>query len=128
MSFTLRLRTRWFIGMGALLVLFAVGCDPLQAVTFDNQAPIDVKLDIRTVPLDYSGNPRLNWNDPGVIINAFQSKTIAGVRKTREGGGRYKYSVIAVTETNEVVFFKIFTWDELHDMNWTVVIPTPQNK
>ena len=121
-----RLRTTWFIVIGLLLAFFAIGCDDYQVVTFDNQASFSIKVDMRSVSLDYSGTPSLTWEDPVVIIEAGQSQGLVGPRlaKTRKAAtmrGK-KFVVVAVNETNEIVFSKVFTWDELHDMNWTVVI------
>ncbi len=105
------------------LVLFAIGCERWQAITYVNQTPSTVKVDLSLVTPDYTDTPTLTWNDRGVVIGVGESKKyLTPVPDSREGGIRYKYTVVAVTEKNEVVFSKVFTWDELHDMNWTVGI------
>jgi len=121
-----RLSKVCFIVIGLILVLFAAGCDPYQVITVDNQASYPIKVDIRSVDLDYSGTPSLTWDAPAVLIEAGKSQgAVAPIWDDRTVGSMNKYVVIAVTQTNEVVFSRVFTWDELHDMNWTIVIPPP---
>lgn len=118
-----RLTTVWFIVIGLALVLFATGCDPYQVVTVENRTSFPIKADIGTEPLDYSGTPRLMWEDPVVVIEAGQSQRfVAPISKGRSVGSERKYPVVAIAETGEVVFYRVFTWDELHDMAWRVVI------
>ena len=38
-----------------------------------------------------------------------------------------KFLVEAKTENEEVVYSKNFSWQELHDMNWEIVIPPLEN-
>jgi hypothetical protein len=108
-----------------LVTIFATGCEPYQAITFENKNTVPVKVILYPVPQDYTGNPTRTWNDPGDVIGAGESKKfvtqVSDTRVTRE-----KYVVIAVFETNEVALSKIFTWDELHDMDWTIVILSPE--
>ena len=124
----MHVRFRWVrvsLVAGALLVLFLVGaCDSWQAITFVNHASSRVKVDLRAVPLDYSGTPTLRWDDAGDIIEAGQSKQLlTPVQRSRESRTRLKYTMVAVTEDNEVVLARVFTWDELHDAEWRVIIP-----
>ena len=109
--------------MLSLLGLFAIGCEPYQAITFENKTTVPVKVIEYRVPQEYTGNPTGTWNDPGAgdIIAAGESKkfvtNVPNTRVTRE-----KFVVIAVSEMNGMLFSKIFTWDELHEANWRVVI------
>jgi len=48
------------------------------------------------------------------------------ISPTREYGSMWKYYIYAVTLDGELVYQRIFTWDELHDAGWKVVIE-PQN-
>jgi hypothetical protein len=106
-----------------LITPFAAGCEPYQAITFDNRTSTTVKVYLDRVPLDYTGIPSRTWKDPGDIIGAGESKKfVTWVPDTRRSGLNYKYTIVAVTEQNEIVLSKVFTWDELHDMDWTVVI------
>jgi hypothetical protein len=41
------------------------------------------------------------------------------------GDGDFKYLIEAKTEDGEVVYSEEFTWQELDDMDWTIVIPPP---
>ena len=135
MHIPFRLSKVCFIVIGLVMVLFAVGCgcplipwgEPYDAVTFENQTPFPIKVDIRSVSLDYSGTPSLTWDAPVVVIEAGRSQDLVAPlqQDDREIGSMYKYAVAAVTETNEVVFSRVFTWDELDDMDWIIVIPPP---
>ncbi len=122
---TLRLLKVCFIVIGLVLILFAAGCDPYQVITFDNQTPFTIQVDIISVPLDYQGTPEFNFPLGDVIKAGESKKYVAPVQDDRTVGAERKYPVEAVTETGEVVFSRVFTWDELHDMNWTIVIPPP---
>jgi hypothetical protein len=111
--------------MAVLVSLFGflvTGCEPYQAITFENKTAVPVKVNLYNVSRDYTDIPTMTWNDPGaVVIGAGESKTyVTQVPNKRVTW--YKYVGIAVTETNEVVLSKIFTWDELHDANWKVII------
>ena len=123
MYFISRLTTVWFVVIGLALVLFITGCDPYQVITFENQTSFPTKADIKSVPPDYFDTPRPNWYVPVKVIEAGEYLRIgSSFRDDRTIGTKRKYPVIAVTEMGEVVFYRIFTWDELHDMTWRVVI------
>ena len=113
--------------MVTLITLLSIGCEPYQAITYENGTTLSIKVILYSVSLDYTGTPNRTWNDPGTTLNAGESKTlVTGVSNKRAGGIGYKYIAIAVTETNEVIFYKIYTWDELHDANWIVIISAQQ--
>ena len=119
-----RLRTVSVVIVGLLFGLLATSCDNWQSITFDNQTLSLIKVDIRSVPLDYVGAPRSFTYDAQVVpIEPRESKKfLTSIPIGRSGGVMKRYSIVAVAETNETVLYKVFTWDELHDMNWTVVI------
>jgi hypothetical protein len=105
------------------LILFISGCEPYQSITFENQISIPIKFDISVVSVDYSGQPNINWNSTHDILNVGETKKyVTSVPDTRRGGINYKYAVVAVSETNEIVFSQIYTWDELNDMDWIIAI------
>jgi hypothetical protein len=86
---------------------------------------LPVKVNIYRVSLNYTVIPKRIWNDPGDVIGAGESKNlVTNVPDTRDGGTYYNYAVIGVTETNTIVISKIYTWDQLHDANWIVIITT----
>ena len=123
MNLLSRLFRIFYIVIGLIVALSIIGCEPYQAIIYDNRTstPVNVHLDL--VPLDYTGNPTRTWNDPGDIIEAGESKElITWVPNTKGGGNMYKYTVVAVTEKEKIILSKVFTWDELHDMGWRVVI------
>jgi len=109
----------------SLTALLATGCEYYQAVTYDNQTTSPVKVSLYKVPLDYTIIPRRTWNDTGILLDAGISETYGTqIPENRKYGILYKYAAIAITDTNEIIISKIYTWDELHDANWTVVIAT----
>jgi hypothetical protein len=116
-----RLHRIWPVILGFLVAFLAAGCDPWQAITYVNQMPEEVKVALRGVPMDYAAIPTLRWADPGDILEAGQSKRMLTSVSTARNE-RLKYTVVAVTETNEIVLARIFTWDELHDSGWKVII------
>jgi hypothetical protein len=75
--------------------------------------------------LEYTDIPKRTWKDSGSVISTGESKTLLeDVPPTRNGGIGYKYIVVAVSEANEINFSKTYTWDELHNANWIVIITT----
>jgi len=113
--------------MVTLITLLSIGCEPYQTITYENQTVLPVKVILYRVALDYTVIPKMNWNDPGDVIGSGESKTyVTNVPNKRNGGIGYHYAVTGVTETGVVVISKIYTWDELHDANWRVMISAQQ--
>ncbi len=105
-----------------VLLMFAMD-EHWQPIVYKNETSSPVTIDLSVVPLNYNDTPTLSWNGSGVVIGVGEAKEyLTPVSDSKKSSTRQKYTVIAVTETNDVVFSKIFTWDELHDMGWTVVI------
>lgn len=106
-----------------VLLMFAMD-EHWQAITFENHTETSIKVDTRGVPLDFTGPPPSFTYDIDVVpINAGESKKFGTtVPDGRSTGVTRKYSVVAVNEANELVFFKVFTWDELHDSDWKVTV------
>ena len=109
-----------------ILSLFFTGCDSYQSITFVNQTTYQIKTDVRTVDLDYDGYVSISnftWDTYVDGIEAGESKKyVASIKTDKEAGSGYKYIVEAINQNNTVLFAHIFTWDELHNMNWEVVI------
>lgn len=105
------------------LISFIVSCEPYQTITLVNKTLSPIKVDIRAVSLDYSDTPFLTWNFPADVIKPGETQSlIYPIYNDRSMGVKKKYPITAIIETNQIVFYKIFTWDELHDMGWRVVI------
>jgi hypothetical protein len=112
-----------FVIVGLFIPLFFTACDDYQSITFDNQTAFSVKPDLSVVPADFSGDLGSTYTDPGVIIEKGQKKRlIEPIPKTRKAGILSKYVVVAVNEKEEVIFSIMFTWDELYDMGWKIII------
>jgi hypothetical protein len=97
--------------------------EPYQSITFENRTVLPVKVILYRVSLDYDSNPTQTWNESGDVIYAGESKTlVTQVPNVRRGGLYHKYAMVAVTEDNEILLSKVYTWDELHDLDWRVII------
>jgi hypothetical protein len=102
--------------------IFMTGCPDYVPITFENQTSRPIQADIWNVSLDYSDTPKITW-DPNYenSIDVGQSKKF-GSKIPTERVTRTKFVVAAVNDLNQVVFSKIYKWDELKDLNWTIVI------
>ena len=123
----------------SLLALFAFGfampsygCgDSVTTVTYVNRTGVAVLVHLQGAPKDSSGpyevNPKIR-NDgpiPAGKIDSFFNYSIPPGRKLGERVG--KYVITALTDKNEIVYQHAFTWTELDDMDWTVVIEPGQS-
>ena len=110
-----------------LIIIFFAGCDTYQSITFYNETSSSIQVDIVSVPLDFQGIPKFTYPSDD-IIKPGESKTyITFVRRGRTVGILSKHPVEAITESGEVIFSKTFTWDELRNMGWRVVISHREN-
>jgi hypothetical protein len=116
-----------FVVIGLVSILFVTGCDPYQIVSFNNQTSFLIQVDIDSVPLDYQGTPEFYYL-PGEFINPGESKSyVTTIWPDRRGGIDSKYPASALNKAGEVIFYRVFTWDELNDMDWTIVITTSES-
>lgn len=106
--------------------LVCVGCDDYQIITFDNQTENPIQVDIKSVPLDYQDTPAFDYPQDDVIQASESKKYVAPVWDDRTIGSERKYPVEAVNIEGEVVFYRVFTWDELRDMGWRIIIETQE--
>ncbi len=112
------------IMVGLAIALFLTGCEPYKIITYDNQTKSSIKVTVRAVELEYFNEPISFTYDAHVPpIEAGKSQGfVSNISEEKLLGARYKYMVVAINETNKVVFSKVYTWDELNKMNWVVVI------
>jgi hypothetical protein len=99
-----------------LLTPSACTCDPAVWIEFNNQT--DQTLGI------FIGGAYQDDVSPGETLR-FATMAIWGSPNPPWGDGDFKYLVEAKTEDGEVVYSEEFTWQELDDMDWTIVIPPP---
>ena len=123
----MNLRSRTMVILLIMIVIvfsmFAVGCEPYKGVVFTNNTSFPIQVDAIPISLDYEGKTSLLWSSSVLAIEVGQSQEfLVPIYKGRKAGTLKKYVIIAIDEENEVVFNRIYTWDELNDMNWTVVI------
>jgi hypothetical protein len=110
----------------ALVSLLTSGCLRFSQLTYKNEIASPPKVVEYMVPLNYADIPKRTWNDAGDLVNAGSSLTLStDISAKRSNGINYKYVVIAVTEAKGTVFSKFYTWDELNDAKWTVIITAP---
>ena len=86
---------------------------------------IPIIYDQQSVTLDYSGEATSvisRVKNPLVIQPGATQQFLTLIHPKREYGAREKYIMYAENEVGEIVYQRTFTWDELHDMGWKVVI------
>jgi hypothetical protein len=113
-----------YLLISALLsILVLSGCDDYQTVSFDNQTKSIIKPFISSVSINFAGDPNQEYIDPKVYVEVGQSKKyVAPISKTKDNGALRKYVVVVKNEKDEIVYSHVLTWDELHEMNWIIVI------
>jgi hypothetical protein len=121
MFYTARSKRLSLILLSAILLislLASSACigDPTVGLSVNNQTDQTVKIFISGLPQVYV-LPR--------EIKKFETMQIWGDDSPPWGDGDFKYLIEAKTEDGEVVYSEEFTWQELDDMDWTIVIPPP---
>lgn len=108
---------------GLLTILIFSGCDNYQTIIYDNQTKSIIKPFLGVVSRNYSGNPNQEYVDPKVTVEPGQSRKFTEpISRTRDNGDLRKYVVVIKNEKDDIIFSRVFTWDELHDMNWRIII------
>lgn len=120
-------------GGGATMALFALlfvaslvvsGCDPSAIIIAINRTSVPVKISNVSVPVDYEGLVKLpNLAYYTYVVQASEEmKFVTEIYPKRNYGSERKYNYYAVNLSGEVVFQRMFTWDELDSQDWKVVI------
>jgi hypothetical protein len=106
-----------------LMCFISSGCEPYKSITINNNTSFPVQVDIINLPTEYSAIPNFIWDSQNVIIQPGSSQEyIALISQDRSIGNKSKYTVIAINDANINLFFHVYTWDELNEMGWRVVI------
>jgi hypothetical protein len=110
----------WLVGL-VLFLFWLTGCDSFQTIEFENGTQLTVQTNGGVpVPKDWDGKATFKWEASVSPIPPGQTRSFAtSVHPTKVP---IKYLIQAVDQNNELVFSKIFNWDELHDSGWKVVI------
>jgi hypothetical protein len=106
-----------FLGVILLIPLLAASactCDPAVWIKINNQTDQTVGIFIMGV---YQ-----NDVSPGEV-RRIGTMEIWGDDSPPWGDGNFLYLIEAKTDDGEVVYSEEFTWQELDDMDWTIVIP-----
>jgi hypothetical protein len=114
---------------GVVVLLFNTGCEPYRSLTFENQTSYPIQVNVFPRSLNSSDIPSFTWdsNNKEIIVDVEQSKKfVSTVRDEKEAKYNVKYAIVAINDKNEVVFSKFFTWNELYEMDWKVIIKTQQ--
>jgi hypothetical protein len=108
---------------GLLVILFLSGCDNYQTIIYDNQTQSIIKPFFGKVSKNFYGNPEQEYTDPKIIVEAGQSKRfVEPISETKDNGDLYNYVVVVKNGKDETVFSRMFTWDELYNMDWRIII------
>jgi hypothetical protein len=95
----------------SLLASSACIGDPGSYLTIDNQTDLTLGIFIDELPtIDVPPHERERFST--IIIHP-----------NPDFSDDHKYLIEAKTEDGEVVYSEEFTWQELDDMDWTIVIP-----
>jgi hypothetical protein len=96
-----------------LFLLMSSGCDPVKWFRVDNQTDQTVSIYITGVYQNDVASGEIRR------IGTLQIPPKPGLPP------HSPYLVEAKTKDGKVVYSKEFTWQELDDMDWTIVIPPP---
>ena len=114
-----------------LLIITTAGCDNGPTITYENRTPYSVYIKLEIIQNDFSG-----WHEPSKEITnegpiesgkteVFMYFEIPVERELGEHIGKYAISAIVKDtpdSSGEVIYQKIFTWTELDEIGWEVVI------
>jgi hypothetical protein len=106
--------------LGTILFLWLLtSClsDPGTFLNIDNQSNVAVSIYIRGV--------RHSEVPPGVT-KEIGTMEIWPDPNPPWGAEDYKYLIEAKTEEGKVVYSKELTWQEIDEINWTIIIPPPE--
>jgi predicted nucleotidyltransferase len=97
-----------------LLLVTLMGCEPSILLRVENQSDSDITVLI---------NGDLIGSVPPATQETFNTMEIPFRPDVPEAPE--DYLIEAKTSKGEVVYSEQFTWQELHDMDWMIVIPPP---
>jgi hypothetical protein len=98
-----------------LLIVTLMGCERTILLHVDNQSDSDITLFI---------NEKVS-----TIVQATEQKTVNTTLIPYHPDAPWAsddYLIEAKTSKDKVIYSERFTWQELHDMDWTIVIPPPE--
>ena len=123
-------QTAWYLVIILMLISFSNSCKPYRSINVVNQTPFPIQTEMWSVPLDYMGPVTIKWNDTAIVIEPGKSQNFATTvyKDKPKPDIKRKYAMAAVIETNRVIFSRYYTWDELHDTDWKVIIMAQKSK
>lgn len=119
-----------FIFPCVLLFALLSGCigDRGVRVTFENRTETTIWINLDGVPKDFTGafqlDPKIENKGP---VDAGKSRSFLyfSIPPDKELGEQAgNYVITALTSEKAAVYQRIFTWTELSNMGWTVVVET----
>ena len=114
-----------------LIITLPTGCDKGPTITYENRTSSTVWIEVDIVDHEFTGwhEPTEKITDEGPILpGESESFVYFGIPYERDLGehvGKYVISAIVKEEPyfpGTVIYQRIFTWSELHDMDWNVII------
>jgi hypothetical protein len=95
-------------------------------VTVENRTSVPFKVYIwEMVDLDYTGTPYVESyakSEAPVVLPGEVKKIYTTIPPGRKQGIKEKNFVGVITESDTILLQRFFTWDELNEMNWTIII------
>jgi hypothetical protein len=98
-----------------LLIVTLMGCDPSILLRVENQSDSDITLFI---------NEKAFGKMQAMEQETFNTALIP--YHPDAPWASEDYLIEAKTSQGDVIYSEKFTWQELHDMDWTIVIPPPE--
>lgn len=114
-----------------LVIIVPTACDNRPTITYENRTDSTVWIDLDIVSYEFTGwhEPTKEITDDGSILprksEDFVYFRIPMERELGERVGKYVISAIVKDgpdSTGTEIYQRIFTWTELHDMDWNAVI------
>ena len=103
------------------------GClDSFRPVTFENSSSLPATVGLEAVTLEYNG-PYVfrytNVENKVILRGESYTRSYSGPKYFNEDfGSQFKYLVTAQDDDLNFVYYRLFTWTQLNDAGWHVVI------
>lgn len=123
-SFSIKLAL--FIAIIVLGMLVSGCADSFRPVTFENSSSLPVTVGLEAVTLEYTGPYVFRYTNikrKVVLAGESSTRSYSGPKYFDEDfGSQFKYLVTAQDDDLNFVYYRLFTWTELNDAGWHVVI------
>ena len=116
------------LSVAILVVSSACFGDPGTVITVANRLSEPIKFGAFPVGLDFNGRfhmtTEFEWRNLQIreVPPNHELRMGTSILPNRKYGSRNKYLVVAITPKDIAAYERLFTWDELEQLGWRVVI------